>query len=124
MGFAEQYTQTLIDDAGFNVGDLIMNEVQGKFSADENYAFINGTGSNMPRGILSYPTSDQEDTIRPFATLKHIETAAENAIDVDELISVVYDLRGVYRKSAFWLMNSKTAGALRKVKNPNTGEYV
>ena len=117
-------TQQLIDDAGFDIEGWLMGEIQGKFSALEGGAFITGNANKQPSGILNYPTSTDADSVRPFGTIKHTVTAGSTTIVPDELIDLTTDLRGPYRAGAVWLMNSTTAGHIRKLKNANTAEYV
>ena len=117
-------TQQLIDDAGFDIEGWLMGEIQGKFSALEGGAFITGNANKQPSGILNYPTSTDADSVRPFGTIKHTVTAGSTTIVPDEVIDLTTDLRGPYRAGAVWLMNSTTAGHIRKLKNANTAEYV
>lgn len=42
---------------------------------------------------------------------------------VDALLTTVYKLRSSYRRNATWLMNSITAGVVRKLKDSNAQYY-
>ena len=117
-------TQQLLDDAGFNVEQWLMGEIEGRFSSMEGGAFIVGDGNKKPKGILDYPTAATTDDVRPFGTIKHKAAASSTALDHDELIDLVHDLRGPYRRNAVWLMNSKTAAAARKLKSAADGVYL
>lgn len=112
-------TKWMIEDAGFNLESWLMTEVQNKFASMEGDAFINGDGTNQPKGVLDYPSAATDDDVRAFGTLKHTVTAGATAITLDEIIDFTYDLRGVYRAQAVFLMNSATAGYLRKLKDSN-----
>lgn len=90
----------------------------------EGGAFITGDGNNKPKGVLAHLSSTEVDGTRAFGTLKHTLAAAAAAITADELIDLSYDLRGVYRVGATWLMNSKTAAFIRKLKDTTTGMYL
>ena len=116
-------TQWMLDDAGFDLASWLMGEIKGKFASMEGDAFINGDGSNKPKGVLDYASTTTEDDVRAFGTLKHTVAAGATAISGDELINMTYDLRSVYRRGAVWLMNSKTAAYIRKLKDSN-GMYL
>jgi HK97 family phage major capsid protein len=45
-------------------------------------------------------------------------------VDADALIDLVYSLNASYRGGASFVMNSTTAGAVRKLKDSGTGSYV
>jgi HK97 family phage major capsid protein len=115
-------TQWMLDDAGFDIEAWLMREIEGKFAAMEGEAFISGTGDKQPKGFLSYESSAEADAVRDFSKLKHKETAG-SSITIEELIDLTIDLRGPYRRNGSWLMNSATAGLIRKVVD-DVGQYV
>lgn len=49
-------TQTILDDASFNVEEWLAGHVRDIFDRKENTAFVSGDGVSKPRGFLSYPT--------------------------------------------------------------------
>jgi len=112
-------TQWMLDDADFDLANWLITEIKGKFASMEGTAFISGNGTNQPKGVLDYTSATTEDDVRAFGTLKHTVTAGATAIAGDELINLSYDLRSVYRRGAVWLMNSKTAAYIRKLKDSN-----
>ncbi|EKD36580.1 MAG: hypothetical protein ACD_75C01456G0006 [uncultured bacterium] len=117
-------TQWMIDDAGFNLTDWLMGEIEAKFASMEGGAFVSGDGNNKPKGFLAYPSSTDADDTRAFGTLRHKVAASATVIDPDELIDLTANLRGVYRKGAVWMMNSTTAAVIRKLKDTTTGQYM
>ncbi len=48
-------TQTLLDDAVVDIEQWIADEVNTVFAEQEGAAFINGTGTGRPMGLLAYP---------------------------------------------------------------------
>lgn len=121
---APAITQTLLDDAGFDVTAWLLAEVQGRFASQEGIAFFTGNGVNKPKGFLDNPTAATADSTRPFGTIQHKLAASATALDLDELIDVTTDLRGPYRAGAVWLMNAKTAAAARKLKSATDELYL
>ncbi len=114
-------TQRLIDDSQYNVGAYVEDKITDKFARTSGAAFINGNGINKPEGLLHRPTSDQADGDRDFFTIQHLDAAFGNI--PDKLVDLVYLLRAPYRQNARWLMNSKTAGVVRKLKDMD-GNYI
>src|SRR3546814_8474658 len=49
-------TQTMLDDARFDVAAWLAGEISTEFGEAESEAFIAGNGKNTPRGFLSYDT--------------------------------------------------------------------
>jgi HK97 family phage major capsid protein len=122
-------TQTLIDDSIFDVGAWAIGKVSDKFGRTEGDAFMNGNGVSMPRGFLTYLSSMAIDSGRPWGTVQYLKTgvaddfAATSKSDI--LIDLDYALRAPYKQgdSVAWLMNSMTAGAVRKFKD-GQGNYL
>lgn len=111
-------TQTLLDDAAFDVGAWLGEEIATQFAEQESEAFITGNGVGRPKGILSYTTSADPDSTRDWTLLQHVATgAAATFPDADKLISLVHSLRAGYRKGAVWLMNTATLEYCRKFKD-------
>ena len=57
-------TQQMLDDGAFDVGSWLANEIATEFARAEGAAFINGTGTNQPKGFLAGPTAAQNDAAR------------------------------------------------------------
>ena len=49
-------TATLLDDAAVNIDEWIAGEVELTFAVQEGAAFVNGDGTNKPKGFLNYTT--------------------------------------------------------------------
>ena len=116
-------TQTLLEDAGFDLGGWIDGKITDKFVRAENAAWLTGSGVNKPRGLLTYASTAAKDMERPWGTLQYLASGNATAITADALIDIVWTLRSPYRTGASWLMNSNTAAALDKLKD-TTGNYL
>ncbi len=117
-------TQQMLDDAGFDAAGWIVGEVTAKFGQMESVGFITGNGVNQPRGILSYPANTTADATRDIGTWKYVPVGSASSIaNPDKLLDLVLDLPGYYRNGGAWLMNSKTAGAIRTIKD-GEGQYI
>ena len=87
---------------------LTINDNLRAFGIAEEEAFCIGTGTGQPSGIFT-------------ATGSTVGVTAANAtaITADELINLIYLLKGPYRRNAKFLMNDATVSAIRKLKDKN-----
>ena len=112
-------TQAMLDDTAFNLEEWLANEIAMEFARAEGAAFINGTGTNQPKGFLGAATSLVNDNTRPFGTLQHLVTGNATAFDATpelKLIDLVHSLKAGHRQGANFVMNSTTLAQVRKFK--------
>ncbi|AEQ50799.1 phage major capsid protein [Pelagibacterium halotolerans] len=118
-------TQAFLDDAAVDVGQWIAEEVNAAFAEQETTAFILGDGVNKPSGFLDADTVDEASWA--WEKLGTISTGADGGFDAtdpaDALVDLVYALKAGYRQNATWLMNRRTQGAVRKLKDAE-GNYL
>jgi HK97 family phage major capsid protein len=114
-------SQSMLDDAAFDVEAWLGEEIGREFGVAEGVAFVSGTGVNQPKGFLTYATAATADSARAFGTLQHVATGVSGAFAAtapeDALIDLVHALRPVYRQGAVFVMNSKTLARVRKMKD-------
>lgn len=116
-------TQKLLDDAFFDIEMWYASEIAQTFAEKEGDSFVNGNGTNKPKGLLAYTTAATDDKTRAYGTLQHIATAAAGSITYDDLISISYALRAGYRQKAAWMLNSTALSSVRKLKD-DQGNYI
>ena len=112
-------SQAMLDDAAFNLEEWLANEIATEFARAEGGAFVNGTGTNQPKGFLTQPTALIGDATRAFGTLQHVVTGNASGFDIApelKLIDLVHALRAGHRQGAVFVMNTKTLAAVRKFK--------
>jgi HK97 family phage major capsid protein len=118
-------TQTLLDDAMFNVEAWLADEVQIEFAEQEGAAFIMGDGVSKPRGFIGgyAPVADAAFS-EAVGAPGFIKTGANGAFlstsDGDEennLIDLVTALKASYRSNARFVMNRATVGMVRKFRD-------
>ncbi|HIC9028850.1 TPA: phage major capsid protein [Citrobacter freundii] len=118
-----QATQTMLDDAFFNVEDWINSELAIEFAEQEEIAFTSGTGTKKPKGFLAYASTLDPDKTRAFGTLQHILSGAAAGVTADAIIKLVYTLRKVHRNGAKFMMNNNSLFAIRILKD-SEGNYL
>lgn len=112
-------SQRLLDDSAFDVEGWLAGKIANRFIRAESAAFINGDGVDKPKGILLAPkvanASWTWGSIGYVPSGAASDFAATNAVDC--IVNLVYSLGAMYRANATFVMNSKTAGAVRKMKD-------
>lgn len=109
-------SQRLLDDSAFDIEGWLATRIAGKFARSEAAAFISGDGVDKPKGILSHPAVDNDAWA--WGSLGYVASGTDAAVDTgDAVIDLVYALGAEYRANATFIMNSKTAGMLRKLKD-------
>lgn len=113
-------SQAMLDDAQFDVEGWLADEIAQEFAKAEGAAFVNGIGTNQPKGFLTYATSTAGDAARPFGTLQYVASGSAGAFPSsnpqDKLIDLVQALKAPYRQGAAFVMNSATLARIRKFK--------
>ncbi len=109
-------SQRLLDDAAFDVEGWLAGRIAEKFAISEAAAFVSGDGVDKPRGFLTHPTVIESGW--SWGNLGYqISGVSGDLGDGDALIDLVYALGAQYRAGASFVMNSRTAGAVRKLKD-------
>ncbi|MEQ5868532.1 phage major capsid protein [Sagittula sp. NFXS13] len=115
-------SQRLLDDAAFDVESWLAGRIADKFIRAEAAAFISGDGVDKPTGLLT--NTIVANATWSWGALGYVASGSASAIDdADALIDLVYALDSRYRPNGTFVMNSKTAGALRKLKD-NDGRHL
>lgn len=118
-------TAALLEDSMVDLDAWIAGEIETVFAEQEGKAFVEGDGSNKPKGFLSYTTV--ADASWSWGNLGYIATGNASGLasssPTDTLIDLVYALKAGYRQNATRVMNRKTQAALRKLKDDN-GQYI
>jgi HK97 family phage major capsid protein len=118
-------TASLLEDSVVNIDQWIAQEVEQVFAQQEGAAFVNGDGSNKPKGFLSYTTVAQSSWT--WGNVGYVATGAAGAFPAsdasDVLVDLVYAVKAGYRQNGAFVMNRKTQSAIRKLKD-TTGNYL
>lgn len=118
-------TQSLLDDALVDVESWVAEEVQHAFAAQEGAAFVNGDGTNKPRGFLNY-TKVAEGSWS-WGNIGFVLSGAAGTFaasnPADALIDLAYAPKQTYRQNGRFVMNRATEAAVRKLKDGD-GNYL
>jgi HK97 family phage major capsid protein len=127
-----QCTQTMLDDAFFDAESWLADEIATEFARAEGVAFINGTGVNQPKGLLSGPAPvTTADGLRAFGTMQYFPSGVSGAwpapSSINEasnaLLNLVFAVKAPYRANAKWLMTKKTLATVTQFQD-YSGRYI
>jgi len=112
----EMYALVLIsysdmEDTYFDMETQIQMECAEQFAVTEGAAFVAGSGVGKPEGLLTN------------ANVSYFPVGSTSAILADGLIGAAYTLKSAYAKNAIWLLNRKSIGAIRQLKD-SYGQYL
>jgi len=117
-------TQTLLDDARFDVAAWLADEISIEFSQAEGEAFIRGNGKDKPRGILAYDTVAND--AYAWGKIGFVKTGAAAAFGnppADSIIDLLFALKQGYRNNAVFLTSDVVMAEIRKWKD-GEGNYL
>ncbi len=112
-------SQSMLDDAGFDLESWLASEIAMEFARAEGAAFVNGSGFDQPEGFLNASVSVAEDGLRAFGSLQYIgsgDDAGFGSSPEARLIDLVHTLKSGHRQGATFVMNSATLAEVRKLK--------
>lgn len=112
-------SQRLLDDSAFDVEGWLAGRIATRFLRAESAAFVSGDGVDKPKGFLTAPKVANASWA--WGSLGYVPSGAASDFSptnpADCIITLVYALGAEYRANASFVMNSKTAGAVRKMKD-------
>jgi len=108
-------SQRLLDDSAFDIEGWLAGRIADKFARAEAAAFVSGDGIDKPTGFLNHPIVD--DAAWGWGNLGYVASGTNANPEADAIVELVYALGAAYRKSAVFVMNSKTTAKVRKLKD-------
>jgi len=100
-----------LEDAAFNVEGFIREELSEQFGSAEGTAFVSGTGTGQPQGVLSN------------ASVASVNSGHATEITADGLIDLYFEPKEVYANNGVFVMARSTLKAIRKLKD-GQGQYL
>lgn len=118
-------TTKFLEDGAVDIGNWIVDEIDGVFAEQETSAFLTGDGDVKPRGLLYESAVAERNWC--WGSLGYLPTGSESGLppdrETDVLIDLVYALKAGYRQNAHWVMNRRSQAALRYLKDAD-GNYI
>jgi HK97 family phage major capsid protein len=112
--FLTQISREMVEDSGVDITSFLASQAGNAIGYAVNGALTTGTGTVQPNGIVTTAGSGITGS-----------TAVSGAFTADNLIDLVYsvDTAGRTLPGTGWMMNAKSIGAVRKLKD-TAGNYV
>ncbi len=101
----------LLEDSFIDLQSYISGQIAVKFAKAEATAFVTGSGSGMPTGIMHTPAN--------YAQTSVAQSADEGDI-IAAIIDLFYSLPAAYAGVGSWFMNRKMQGIIRKAADTTT----
>lgn len=114
-------SQRLLDDSAFDIEGWLASRIADKFARAEAAAFVSGDGVDKPKGFLDHTIVD--DAIWTWGNIGYVPSGVVGDVSAEAVVDVIYSLDAEYRSNATFVMNSKTAGLIRKLKD-NDGRFL
>jgi HK97 family phage major capsid protein len=110
-------SQRLLDDSAFDVEGWLAERIADRFVRAEAAAFVSGNGTDKPKGFLSH--TKVANASWAWGSLGYVATGTDGSFGPtpDGIVNLVYALGAIYRANGNFVMNSKTAGEVRKLKD-------
>lgn len=105
----------LLEDNAYNLEGELQQDLAEMFALAEGAAFVAGTGTGQPKGLLG------ATGIAELKTGVAADFPATNPADV--LISMFHKLKSAHAQNGVWLMNRNTLASVRKWKD-GEGRYL
>jgi len=105
----------LLEDNAYNLEGELMADFAEAFGVAEATAFVTGNGTGKPKGLLAASTGITEIKTGAAATLGTDPAAT--------IIGMFHSLQSAFAQNGVWIMNRKTLGALRTLKD-DTGRFI
>lgn len=122
LSASPKVSQRLLDDVAFDLEAWLAGRIADRFAQAESAAFVSGDGNNKPQGIMNYDQAENADW--QWGKLGYVTSGSVGTIaSADPLINLVYALGAQYRANATFVMNSRTASAMRSLKD-NDGRFL
>lgn len=109
-------SQRLLDDSAFDIEGWLAERIANKFARSEAAAFVSGDGLDKPNGFLNAPQVDNDVWV--WGNLGYVPSGVAGELGgAERIIDLVYALGAEYRAGATFVLNSRTVGALRQLKD-------
>jgi len=113
LAFFTQISQELLQDSLFDMEAQILNDIAIECSRAEEAAFIAGSGTNQPVGLITVASNGVSAT----------KSGTNGSFTADNLIALMYSLKAPYIETGRFFINRQTFSAIVKMKTSG-GNYV
>lgn len=115
-------TEEMLADGYLDVESWLASKVADILSRTENTAFITGDGVGKPKGIMSYTALTDGTYARDG--IQQVNSGSSGAVTQAGLVDLQYSLKEPYQANAKFLMQRATMGAVMKLKDTSSYQFL
>ena len=108
LGRIVKVSEELLQDSDFDIEGYLARAFGRSHGLAEEEAFIKGTGTTQPTGIIGGATA-----------VTRTESPLNAAVTANTLLDVYYGLQRQYRSNATWILNDNTVRTIRGITDGN-----
>ncbi|MEM6944544.1 MAG: phage major capsid protein, partial [Pseudomonadota bacterium] len=109
-------SQRILEDTAFDLEAWLAERIGDRFRRAEATAFVNGSGGTQPMGFMQKDRAPNGSEV--WGEIGYVATGTLGGFDLndpgDAIVDLAYALGADYRQNGTFVMNSKTAGEVRK----------
>lgn len=119
-------TEELLADAAYDVEAWLAGKVADVIARGENTAFVNGNGTNRPRGFLAYTQGQASGGVYTYARdqLEVVPMGSTSAIAEAGMINLQGSLKEDYQQNAVFTMKRSTLVAMMLLAGTNNYRFL
>jgi HK97 family phage major capsid protein len=111
-------SEELLQDASTDLESTLAAEIGTGFANLTEKAFVSGSGTNEPRGILRTTTAGGNSVLT-----QNLGASTGSGL-LDNMISAYYKMPGNRRQEAVWIVGDALASQMRQLKANTAGTYL
>lgn len=98
-------SNNLLEDNAYGLEGELLNDFAESFGKTESVAFLTGTGTGQPKGLITDTDIAEITTTPPAASMSH-----------ELLVALFHGIPTTYAQRGVWMMNRKTLAMVRQVQ--------
>lgn len=108
-----EVSQQMLEDSDYDLGAELREDASEQFAVREGVEYVSGAGGTTEAGGFLLDPG-----------ILGVNSGHATLITSDGLIDVFHKLKTSYAKNGVWTLNRLTLGAIRKLKDGTTGQYL
>lgn len=106
-------TTQMLEDAAVDIETYLANKIADKMTRVQNTAFVNGTGVNQPRGLLTYPAG------ATWGQIQQIGTGTSGAFTYNGLVNLITSIKDAFQANAQFLIRRQSVASIMELTDTN-----
>jgi HK97 family phage major capsid protein len=108
-------TRQMLEDSMIDLEGYLANKIADKFGRVEATAFVNGTGVDQPRGLLTYASGTTWGS-----QIEQVGTGTSGAFTYTGLINIITSIKEKYQANAQFLIRRQSIASIMLLQDGNS----